>query len=222
MSKKAISVKITLDIKKDAWNWWNACNSSSHGVDWKERISKDLQEKIVGKSQKEAEIFLNTYLKDLYKKEHSKIKKYVSITETTFDEKLQIGCNKVELAMGKPIYRRNFIIYITTFPRAPYNLKTGSIWLPFLDKDPMGTFLHELCHFQFIHYWWRNDPAVKRLSREQFELLKESLTIILDEDFLDVIKKPDEGYPNHQKLRAKLRKNWKKFHDFDKLVKYAL
>lgn len=27
------------DIRKDAWNWWDACNKISFGVDWKQRIN---------------------------------------------------------------------------------------------------------------------------------------------------------------------------------------
>lgn len=223
MNKTAeFSIKIKLDVEKDAWNWWDACNNVSHGMNWKERISKDLQDKIVGKSQKEANIFLIPYLRDLYKKKDKKIFEFVNKTKKLFDQKLENACKRIESLMGKPIYRKDFTLYFTMFPRAPYNPKTGSIWLPYLWRDPMGTFLHELCHFQFIYYWRKNDPAVKRLTKDQFEYLKESLTVILDEDFLDLIDKPDEGYPIHQKLRSKLRKHWKKHHDFEKLIKYAL
>lgn len=52
------NITIKLDPKKDAWNWWEACNKVSHGVDWKMSIDSDLREKIVGKTQDEAFSFL--------------------------------------------------------------------------------------------------------------------------------------------------------------------
>jgi len=40
------------NIKKDAWNWWNACNKISYGENWKQRIDKKLQNNLVGKEKK--------------------------------------------------------------------------------------------------------------------------------------------------------------------------
>ena len=57
------------DIEKDAWNWWNACNKSSYGVDWKQSVDKAVQTKLVGKTRRQAFVFLIPYLKNLYKKE---------------------------------------------------------------------------------------------------------------------------------------------------------
>lgn len=84
-------------------------------------------------------------------------------------------------------------------------------------------FLHELLHFQFIHYWRNNtDSQVSKLSDEQFEWLKESLTIILDEDFLPLIEFKDKGYEIHKPYRMALYEFWKANHDFDKLVNFGI
>lgn len=213
------SYKIHQNIYKDAWNWWNGCNKISHGVDWKRKIDPKIVKNIHSKSRKESYIFLIPFLKEKYKKEKSTFKESKEFILNQFKKKFEIGCEKIVNVMGKPLYRQDFSFYLTTFERAPYNKEKGLIWIPINWSDPVSIFLHELCHFQFIHYW-RDNPKSKvaKLSDEQFEFLKESLTIILDKDFLPIIKKPDEGYELHQSFRKELSKFWQKEKDFNKLV----
>lgn len=78
-------ISVEIDIKKDASNWWNACNKISHGVDWKSRIDKRLQNKIVGKTKKQAFKFLIPYLKKLYKRIN--IEKEREFAQHFFDQK---------------------------------------------------------------------------------------------------------------------------------------
>ena len=49
---KTIRIQVKLDIRKDAWNWWDACNKVSYGIDWKEKIDNTLSEKIHGKTER--------------------------------------------------------------------------------------------------------------------------------------------------------------------------
>ena len=89
--------------------------------------------------------------------------------------------------------------------------------------DPIRILLHELLHFQFIHYWRNNpDSAISRLNNEQFEYIKESLTMVLDEDFLPLIDKIDKGYDMHKEFRKELSDFWKTNKNFDKLVEFGL
>jgi hypothetical protein len=107
--------------------------------------------------------------------------------------------------------------------RGPYYKPKGYVWHCIYWDDPVEGFLHELCHFQFIHYWRENkDSEVSKLTNNQFEFLKESLTIILDKDFMPIISKPDYGYDLHQNFRKELKKFWKKEKDFDKLVDFGV
>ena len=57
------------DIEKDMENWWEACNTSFMGIDWKKRVDKKVWDKIVGKPYNKSKIFLKKYLEDLYKKD---------------------------------------------------------------------------------------------------------------------------------------------------------
>ncbi|MEK7202725.1 MAG: transglutaminase domain-containing protein, partial [Patescibacteria group bacterium] len=77
-------------------------------------------------------------------------------------------------------------------------------------------FVHELLHFQTYAYWQKE--VLKKLSKEEFENLKEALTVVLNEEFMDL----DKGYLMHRDLRKELLKYWKKNKDFNKLIKYGI
>ncbi|MDR0607110.1 MAG: hypothetical protein LBG52_01870 [Candidatus Peribacteria bacterium] len=53
----------------------------------------------------------------------------------------------------------------------------------------LGSFLHELQHFQVIHYY--GDTLMKDLSDVEFEFLKEALTVILNDECLEFLGKID-------------------------------
>ena len=216
------SYKIIYSLNQDAWNWWDSCNCVDFGVDWKAKIDPKIARKLSSKTKKEAFAFLIPYLKKKYEQEKNFFNQKEEFIKKEFSQKLEIGCEKIAQVMGRPLYRSHFQFYLTTFERAPYDEIKGIIFLPIYCKNPMAIFLHELCHFQFIHCWRKNPKSgVSRLSQEQFEFLKESLTVILDKDFLPIIKKPDKGYEIHKDFRRELSQFWKKEKEFDKLVDFG-
>lgn len=216
------SYKIRQNIYRDAWNWWNASNYSSHGVVWKNQINKNLADKLMNVTNKEANKILVPFLKQIYIDHKKEIKNGRDFFNQEFEQKFQDGCNKIVDVMGKPIYRNDFTIYLTTLRRGPYYKPFGLVWICIYWSDPIESFLHELCHFQFIHYWRENPKSgVSKLSNEQFEFLKESLTMILDEAFMPLIGKPDQGYELHKDFRKELTEFWNKNKNFDKLVDFG-
>lgn len=144
---------IKQNIKKDAWNWWHACNKISYSENWRERIDKKLQNQIVGKTKKQAFKFLIPYLKNLYKKENIVQKK--KELKSIFDKNQRQIFTRMEKVTGKKIYRNNFTCFLTTFPRAPYGYQRGYIWIPIIwpKETYIRTFVHELLHFQTYAYW---------------------------------------------------------------------
>ena len=94
----------------------------------------------------------------------------------------------MEKVTGRKIYRNDFSIYLTTFPRGPYEYPKGIVGMPivWLEETYIRTFVHELLHFQTYAYWKK--MCLKKLKNKEFEDLKEALTVILNEEFLDIIK----------------------------------
>lgn len=211
---------VNQNIKKDAWNWWQACNRVSYGMDWKQRVDKKIQNKLVGKTKQQAMVFLIPYLKKVYKK--LKINQSKKEIQNIFKQSQKEIFLRMEKMTGRKIYRKNFICFLTTFPRAPYNYSRGHVWLPVIwpRETVVRAFVHELLHFQTYAYWKKR--CLKRLTNTEFENLKEALTVILNEEFMDLIMWPDKGYPMHKNLRAKLLIFWRKNKNFDKLIDYGV
>ncbi|MFA5070532.1 MAG: transglutaminase domain-containing protein [Patescibacteria group bacterium] len=211
------TITVKTDLRRDAWNWWHACNKISHGVDWKQRISKDLQKKLVGKTKKQAYRFLLPYLRELYRK--LKIEQEVPKIQKVFNKDQKKIFSRMAKVTGRPIYRQDFTCFLTTFPRGPYNCQKGYVWLP-ISMQPINVFLHELLHFQTIVYY--KPRILKRLPFEQFDALKEALTVILNDKFKDLLTKKDQGYQIHKALRLALKKHWHKIKDFSELIDYGI
>ncbi|MBI2474982.1 hypothetical protein HYV69_00990 [Candidatus Uhrbacteria bacterium] len=208
------------NIEKDAWNWWSACNKISYGTDWKQRIDEKIRSKLVGKTRKQAFRFLVPFLKNLYKKENIiQKKKEIQNIFNQHQEEIFFRMRKVT---GKKIYRKDFVCYLTTFPRAPYFYSHGYVWLPMIwpRETYVRTFIHELLHFQTYAYW--QTRCLKKLTSYEFEDLKEALTIVLNEEFIDLIIWPDKGYKIHKSLRNKLLKFWRVNRNFEKLINHGV
>jgi hypothetical protein len=215
-----MKVKVRINAHEDAMNWWHACNSGVRfGVDWKTRISPSLQKRVVGKTQAQAFHFLRPYLQKLYKQMNIQKKRYE--LQALFDLQQDQLADRMELATGKTICRRDFTILLTTFPRCPYNPAKGIIW-SYTERDlaySIVSFAHELNHFQVIHYFKKQ--MRKKLSEVQFEDLKEALTVINNDAFKGIFLVPERGYAIHKNLRAKLLHHWRKHRNFAKLVAYG-
>jgi len=146
-------IVIAQNIRKDAWNWWDACNKVSYGEDWKQRIEKKIQDKMIGKTREQSFAFLIPRLNTLYKRENINQKK--KEIQDIFDLRGREIFSRMRKVTGHKIYRENFTCFLTTFPRAPYNYNRGFIWIPIIwpKEAYVRTFVHELLHFQTYAYW---------------------------------------------------------------------
>jgi hypothetical protein len=215
--------KIIYNKTRDVVNWYDACNSSIvHGVNWSSSIPAELLGQLHGVSEETALSIISEYLDKRYVDDQAEIDNFISSLLNSYKSKFEVACRKLEDAMGKPTYIDCFTTYVTTVPLGAYNHKEGYMFDYVEWTDPISGVLHELSHMIFTHYWRDNPNSnVSTLTEDQFEWLKESLTVILDEDFLPIIERVDRGYDIHQSFRKELHKYWKKNHDFAKLVKFG-
>jgi hypothetical protein len=216
------SYQIKLDIEKDAFNWFAGCNRIFSGTDWKQRVPKEIADQVHGKTKKQAYDFLIPFLKQKYITDKDHIDYYLDFLNLEYKYKFTKACQKIREITKKPLYRNDFTAFLTTFPRGPYNYELGQLWAMIDAFDPIEHFMHELLHFQFIHYWSVEGNPVGKLNDDQFDWIKESLTVILDKDLRPIIRWPDMGYEIHEEYRQELHKFWEKNKDFDKLVKFGL
>ncbi|MFH1376995.1 MAG: hypothetical protein ABIH25_05155 [Candidatus Woesearchaeota archaeon] len=76
--------------------------------------------------------------------------------------------------------------------------------------------MHEMMHFMFHWHYW--SYCEEKIGKELIGHLKEATTFILNEEFRDLLKIKDKGYPMHKELREKLVKIWRKNKDFEKFL----
>ena len=225
MTKHAVTVK--LDQKHDAWNWYDVSRDPVF-VDfhWRDNLHGEMQAKfdqIIKLKDQVAKEEINRYLIELYrlkKDEYNCLKWWIN---TEIQEKFADACEWLEKTTRRPLLFQKFTIWLTTFPRAPYFPDKGELFFCIYWINPVEDFLHEALHFQ-CHTYWRDDPKspVSKLSQEDWETLKESLTVIIDEDVKPLIRRVDTGYPAHADFRKTLHVEWQKHHDFDRLINFGL
>ncbi len=222
---------IIYDIQKDMWNWRDSLKNPFLGRSWinnvKDKNDLKIVKQILELEKKSAEKILKPYLLSQKETQNSRLNNFLKIIKKDFQKKYQNAIQVLETITQQPIMSDNFTFYITTFPRCPYFYEKREIFIYDSTEDywgmPIDTFLHEVLHFQFIYYWYKNPKsAVLKLKYEDFDYLKEALTVVLDDELKPIISQSDQGYPSQIKYRKLLRQNWQKYHDFNKLVDFGL
>ncbi len=121
-----------------------------------------------------------------------------------------------------PIPHQGLTVYLTTDERCSYSIGEGYFFLSIQGRKPKNTIImHELCHFWTA---WRFGDWVAsgRLSALQYNDIKESLTVLLNSEFLDLMEGDmDLGYPQHQELRAIIQQAWTQTKDIDRVFALA-
>ena len=219
------------DIEKDAYNWRAAMNSSSNWT-WYKAMDEEAQNvfrKIKWLSQEDANTILIPFLEKKYEDNREEIDDAVKQIKIKLDIQKDQIFGLMEKLTKKPIFNEKFQIRYTTYIRWPYNRKTWEIWT---FDPPEKTwrlrawscgFTHELLHFQ-THKYYENEYPMNQLNHPQFNLIKESLTFLLNHEFPWVNMSIDGWYPNHQEYRKILEDYrlscWDK-KDFEDLINFG-
>jgi len=225
------SYKIVYDIEKDIWNWLGGGNSSFfdksniNNIDNKDDAM--IAQKIIRLDETTAKEVLRPYLLTKKDDKNSKLNQFIKLAKIDFSDKYDEACLVLEKITNKRFIPGKFVFYVTTFPRMPYFYETREIFLYASTDDfwgmPIDGFLHEGLHFQFTKYWRNNQKSpVSKLTDNDFDYLKEALTVVLDESLQPLIVVPDTGYPNQANFRKTLHKEWLEHYDFNKLVDFGL
>jgi hypothetical protein len=114
------SIEIKLDLKEDLKNWVDGCNKLSHRKDWKLGVFPEYQtivEQLVGNNFEEAEKFMYPVLEGIYEEKKGLITNDKNIIQEKINTHLQEACLAMEDMIDFPLYRKDFILNLTTFPR---------------------------------------------------------------------------------------------------------
>ena len=76
-----------------------------------------IVEQLVGNNFEEAEQFMYPVLEGIYEEKKGLITNYKNIIQEKINVDLQEACLAMEDMTGFPLYRKDFILNLTTFPR---------------------------------------------------------------------------------------------------------
>jgi hypothetical protein len=220
--------KIIYDVDRDIWNWYYGSKCLGVGERLTEADDISIFQKIEGLNRKEFEKMLRPYLKTKLEDRKSALNDFIRIARQEFSEKFVAACDVLAKITGRPMVDGDFIFYVTTFPRMVVFFDEKIIFMYAKIDDvlwgmPIDGFLHEGLHFQFDKYYRQDGGSgVAKLTDEEYFVLKESLTVILDRELKPIITVPDNSYPEFSGFRELLHGEWRKDHDFDRLVEFGV
>jgi len=159
-------------------------------------------------------IFLESYKKEISfdpEKSARELGENWKKIETPFLQRIE--------AMFKISYLASHITaYLTTNQRCTYNIPENYFFVNFSSKSPNRTIMHELLHF----YTWHalhDDLIAVGIDENQYNDIKESLTILLNTEFADLMDgAQDDGYPQHAEMRQKVQELWRSSKDIRKVA----
>lgn len=221
--------KLIYDLDRDIWNWYYGVNYFPNLDQLDDDADKQIFAKVDGlKSIERADPILRPFLLAKHNNLNSQLNKFMKIAKNEFAKKFEVACDILEKITKHPIAIDNFTFFVTTYPRMVVFYEEGYIFTyAKIDNKlwgmPIDGFLHEGLHFQFDKYWRQdNNSPVSKLSGDDYLIIKESLTVILDEELRPVITLPDCSYPEYKNYRNLLHKHWQQYHDFEGLVEFGL
>lgn len=241
--------KIIYDITQDAYNWFSSINLFHQTKKLKNAEDQAVAKRIDGLNFTEAKKILIPFLSERNKKIDMPPEKFEKIMSEQLQEKFDLAVKKLELITKHPLAIKNcaknraveiakidntasapnedLLFLITTFPAMIVYYEEGVIFTyAKIDNElwgmPLDGILHELMHFQTDFYYRQNpNSSVSKLSEDDYYVLKESLTALLDESWKPIITLPDCSYPEFQILRDKLVDFYNKNQDFDALMEFG-
>lgn len=208
------------DIERDAWNYWATANSNlSWGHDFKKQLRPNILKMLKGKKWDSVARKIYGILEKGYKTDKKYRENNLKLIKKRWGGVEKEYFKRLSEVTKYPIYTKKFTVFITTVGRCPYFQSEDAFMIQILGKDinaKILTIAHEIMHLQF-HYYYEKELR-KSISNKEFHNIKEALTVLLNLEFKDLIKKTDMGYPEHKKLREFMEKEWKKKKDFDILL----
>jgi len=119
-----------------------------------------------------------------------------------------IFIERVEKIFGISYPAPIITVYLTHNQRCTYNIEENYFFVQIGSEFSNNTIMHELLHFYTWHAFGKKllDEGLSKLA---YNDIKESLTELLNLEFSDLLNgKPDNGYPQHQEMRAEVKRLW--------------
>lgn len=133
-----------------------------------------------------------------------------------------IFIERVEKLFGISYPAPIITVYLTHNERCTYNIEQNYFFVRIGSEFSNNTIMHELLHFYTWHTFGKKllDEGLSKLA---YNDIKESLTELLNLEFSDLMNgKRDEGYLQHQDMRAEIQKIWPVHKNISELIQKLL
>lgn len=153
--------------------------------------------------EEETSQFIDSYFEENNVSLDDFIKQYSTDWESVADEYHK----RAESVFGVSL-PHDITAYLTINNRNPYSISDNMFYVTVPRETVRKTIMHELWHF-YTWYGLGTDQEEK-LGKQKYNDIKEALTVLLNEECSDLMPEgiSDEGYPQHQELREKIKKLW--------------
>ncbi len=183
--------------EKDIWCLLNKGKSSINSP-----FPTKVYEKLTGfAGENPEETKTSEFIEQYLKENNLNIPEFLVKTQKDFEKISNEFKERAEKVFGVSL-DKEITVFVTINNRCPYSIKENWFFISISKENPVLTIMHELWHF----YTWEKfgQEYLDKIGAEKYNIIKESLTVILNLECKDLLPEKDLGYPNHQELREKI------------------
>lgn len=205
-------IKFTYSKEKDIWCLLNKGKKSSNSPH-ATKVYQLLEEQCGENPTTEATSkFIDDYLAENNVSLEEYIQKYLADWSLVSEE-----YHRRARAIFDVTLPSNVTAYLTVNNRNPYSISDNLFYVSVPRDSIRKTIMHELWHF----YTWYGlgTGQEEMLGKQKYNDIKESLTVLLNEECSDLLPKgvSDDGYLQHQELRNEIITLWREQKDVAKI-----
>lgn len=205
-------MKITFkyDPKKECENFLHSLHSLNHGPSQRHKLFFEHFSEL---NEDNAVAFADWYIKE----NNISMEEKLAAIEKQWREVEAEFFKRADTIYHATLLQSEIVVYLSVHDRCSYSFERNYF---FVHLDLLRTnkvIMHELWHFYF--YFTVGREIEKKYDRQLFNDIKESLTVLLNEEFSDLLQGlEDKGYLIHQEMRQEMVKRYRQNRDIYALI----
>jgi hypothetical protein len=212
-----MNISFNYNREKDIWCLLNKGKSSNNS----QSPTKVYEQMVATKGENLTNGTVSTFIEKYISENNIDLQEYIGKYQKDWDEVKEEYTKRAE-AIFKVRLPKDVTAYLTVNNRCPYNIEENYFFVSVPATSVCRTAMHELFHF-YTWYAFVEKLTNQGVSKEKYNDIKESLTVILNTDFSDLMNGAvDGGYPQHQEMREEIKRLWLENKDVTKVVEDVL
>ena len=208
-----MNVNFNYNQEKDIWCLLNKGKSSNNS----QSPTKVYEQLVSANGENLTNEAVSAFIEKYISENKIDLQDYIAKYQKDWDEVKEEYTKRAE-EIFKTKLPQDVTAYLTINNRCPYNIEENYFFVSVPAISVRRTVMHELFHF-YTWYAFGEKLTNQGISKERYNDIKESLTVILNTDFSDLLNGAvDNGYPQHQEMRTEITRLWSQDKDMDKLI----